>query len=406
MPETPEKPSAALAGMRVLDCTHVLAGAWCSLLLADLGADVVKIEPPQGEVTRPHIGPFCAFDFVNRNKRAIAVDFARPLGAEAVRRLAKSADVWVENFRPGALDRMGLGYQDLRQVNPSLIYASISGFGSTGPYRERGGLDLIAQAMSGIMSFTGEPDGAPMSAGVPLADLNAGTFAALGILAAWAHRQKTGEGQRVETSLLESALAYTVWEAGIYLTTGEVAQRKGSRHRLASPYEAFRTRDGRVVVGVSNQRLWLRFCEVLGQPSLDQDARFCDPLSRLAHRDALRDEIEARLVQEDTKSWVEKIVAKGIPCGPIQDIAQALTDPHVRARGMLVEVGGRQFVGSPVKLSRTPPEVRRGPADLGQHSREVFLEAGFTGEEIERLVREGAIVDCAAKKSGPEAHLP
>ncbi|HTF34241.1 MAG TPA: CoA transferase [Myxococcota bacterium] len=399
MPDTLQGPTGPLAGMRVLDCTHVIAGAWCSLLLADLGADVVKIEPPNGEVTRPHIGPFCAYDFVNRNKRAIAVDFKRPLGAEALRRLASTADVWVENFRPGALDRMGLSYEELRKVNPALIYASISGFGSTGPYRERGGLDLVAQAMSGIMSFTGEPDGAPMSAGVPLADLNAGTFAALGILAAWAHRQKTGEGQRVEASLLESALAYTVWEAGIYLTTGEVAQRKGSRHRLASPYEAFRTRDGRIVIGVSNQRLWLRFCEVLGEPSLHEDVRFRDPLSRLAHRDALRDEIEARLLTEDTKSWVEKIVARGIPCGPIQDIAQALADPHVKARGMLVQVGGREFVGSPLRLSLTPPNLCRGPAEVGQHSREVFLQAGFAPKEIDRLVDAGAVVDGAPKKS-------
>jgi len=385
--------------MRVLDCTHVIAGAWCSLLLADLGADVVKIEPPGGEVTRLSIGAFRAYDFVNRNKRAIAVDFAQPLGAEAVRRLANTADVFVENFRPGVLDRMGLGYEDLRKGNPALIYASVSGFGSTGPYRERGGLDLVAQAMSGIMSYTGEPDGAPMSAGVPLADLNAGTFAALGVLAAWGHRLRTGEGQHVEATLLESALAYTVWEAGIYLTTGEVAQRKGSRHRLASPYESFQTRDGCMVVGVSNQRLWLRLCEVLGKPSLDEDVRFRDPISRLKHRDALRDEIEARLATQDTKSWVEKMVERGIPCGPVQDIAQALADPHVKARGMLLQLGGRQFVGSPLRLSRTPAVVRRGPAEVGEHSREVFLQAGFAAEEIDRLVEAGALVEATRKNS-------
>ena len=380
-----------LAGMRVLDCTHVMAGAWCSILLADLGADVIKIEPPKGEVTRTAVGPFRAYDFVNRNKRAIAVDMAKPEGAAALRRLAAWADVWVENFRPGALDRMGLGYADLAKVNPSLIYCSISGFGRDGPYRERGGLDLVTQAMSGIMSFVGEPGGNPVSTAIPICDLNAGTFGALGVVAAWAHRQKTSEGQHVETTLLESALAYAVWEAGLYLTLGEVAQPHGSQHRLAAPYEALRTGDGHVVVGVNNQSLWERFCEAIEQPALRADPRFADPLSRVMNRQELKAAIEAHLAGNATQHWLEKMVARGIPCGPINTIDKALADPQVKARGLVVRVGDRDFIGSPIKMSRTPPAVRRGPAEIGEHSREVLLEAGFTADEVDALLDSGAV---------------
>jgi crotonobetainyl-CoA:carnitine CoA-transferase CaiB-like acyl-CoA transferase len=384
-----------LAGMRVLDCTHVIAGAWCSMLLADLGADVIKIEPPKGEVTRAGVGPFRAYDFINRNKRAIAVDITKPDGAAALRRLAAWADAWVENFRPGALQRMGLGYEDLAKVNPALIYCSISGFGHDGPYRERGGLDLVAQAMSGIMSFVGEPGGNPVSTAVPIADLNAGTFGALGVVAAWAHRQTTGEGQHVETTLLESALAYTVWEAGLYFTLGEVAERRGSRHRLAAPYEALRTGDGYVVVGINNQNLWKRFCEALDIPALCNDPRFENSLARVMNREELKVAIEAHLAQDTTAHWLEKLLARGIPCGPINTIDQALADPQVLARGVVVRVGNRDFVGSPLKMSRTPPTLRRGPAEIGEHSREVLLEAGFSADEVNGLVASGTVTQGA-----------
>lgn len=385
-----------LSGMRVLDCTHVIAGAWCSMLLADLGADVVKIEPPKGEVTRTAVGPFRAYDFINRNKRAIAVDMAQPEGAAALRRLAAWADVWVENFRPGALERLGLGYDHLVKANPSLIYCSISGFGHDGPYRERGGLDLVAQAMSGIMSFVGEPGGSPVSTAVPLSDLNAGTFGALGILAAWAHRQKTGEGQQVETSLLESALAYTVWEAGLYFTLGEVAHPRGSRHRLAAPYEALKTGDGYVVVGINNQSLWGRFCDAIDQPALRDDSRFADPISRVINREELKVAIEAHFATNTTDHWLEQMLPHGIPCGPINTIDRALADPQVQARGIVVRLGDRDFIGSPLKMSRTPPALRRGPAEIGEHSREVLLEAGFAPGEVDALVASGAVVEGAS----------
>ena len=385
-----------LNGMRVLDCTHVIAGSWCSMLLADLGADVIKIEPPKGEVTRTAVGPFRPYDFINRNKRAIAIDMAKPEGAAALRRLAAWADVWVENFRPGALERRGLGYDQLAQANASLIYCSISGFGQDGPYRERGGLDLVTQAMSGIMSFVGEPGGPPVSTAVPISDLNAGTFGALGILAAWAHRQKTGEGQHVETSLLESALAYTVWEAGLYFTLGEVAQPRGSKHRLAAPYEALKTGDGYVVVGVNNQSLWRRFCDATGQPALRDDPRFADPTSRVMNRAELKIAIEAHFATNTTDHWLEKMLPLGIPCGPINTIDRALADPQVQARGIVVRLGDRDFVGSPLKMSRTPPALRRGPAEIGEHSREVLLEAGFAAGEVDALVASGVIVEGAS----------
>jgi formyl-CoA transferase len=286
---------------------------------------------------------------------------------------------------------VGLGYDDLARVNPALIYCSISGFGHDGPYRERGGLDLVAQAMSGIMSFVGHPGEAPASTGVPVADLNAGTFGALGIVAAWAHRQKSGEGQRVETTLLESALAYTVWEAGMYFTLGAVAQPRGSRHPLAAPYEALKTRDGWIVVGINNGRMWHRFCDATGQAALADDPRFADGLSRVMNRDELKAAIEAHFATDTTAAWLEKLLAQGVPCGPINTIDRALADPQVRARGVVVRMGDRDFVGSPIHMSRTPPGLRRGPAEIGEHTREVLIEAGFSGAEVEDLLASGAL---------------
>lgn len=383
----------SLAGVRVLDCTHVIAGAYCSLLLADLGADVIKIEPLKGEITRGRSEiPFKPYDFVNRNKRAIAVDIASPEGAEVIRTLAGDADIFVENFRPGALDKFGLGYSGLSQINPRLIYASISGFGQTGPYRDRGGLDLVTQAMSGIMSFTGEiGSDRPVAAGVPLSDLNAGVFAALGAVSALHHRDRTGEGQYLETSLLESALAYTMWETGMALTTGVVAERAGTRHRLAAPYEALKTQDGYLVVGVNNQKLWKRFCDAIGHSGLAEDAEFAEPHLRVANRDALQARLESILAKDKTADWVERITALGVPCGPINSIKDALDDPHVKARGFLADVDGRQFPRTPITLSRTPVSLKRGPAAIGEHTREVLLQAGYSGEAIDDLCGRKAI---------------
>jgi crotonobetainyl-CoA:carnitine CoA-transferase CaiB-like acyl-CoA transferase len=391
--------SGSLHGLKVLDCTHVLAGAWCSLILADLGADVVKIEPLPGEATRARPDSrFRPFDFVNRNKRAIAVDITRETGAEVVRELALGADVFVENYRPGVLEKAGLGPEALRRINPRLIYASVSGFGHSGPYRDRGGLDLIAQAMSGIMSFTGEPGAArPVSAGVPLADVTAGIYAAVGVLAALHHRHLAGEGQHVEATLLESAMAHTVWEAGTALTTGQVARPNGSRHRLAAPYEALKTGDGFLVIGVNNQKLWGRLCAALEAPELESDPLFAAPHLRLTHRDALQTRLEAILAQDGTKAWVAKITARGVPCGPVSDIAEALADPHLAARGYLAQVGDRRFPRTPIGLSATPVEVVRGTPRIGEHTREVLAEAGLTAAAIDALTRSGAILTAEAR---------
>jgi len=383
--------TGALNGLRVLDYTHVIAGAYCSMLLADLGADVVKIEPLEGEVTRGREGArFKPFDFVNRNKRAIAVDVSTDDGAAVVRKLVETADVFVENYRPGALERLGLGYDALAKINPRIVYASVSGFGHTGPYRDRGGLDLIAQAMSGIMSFTGEAGATrPVAAGVPLSDLNAGVFAALGVVSAIHHRDKTGEGQHLETSLFESAMAYTMWETGMALTTGAVAQPNGTRHKLAAPYEAMKAADGWIVVGVNNQRLWKRFCDAIGQPGLESDPDYAENLPRLKNRDALQARIEAVLMTENVATWVERLTAAGVPCGPINNIVEALEDPQLTARGFLQEADGKRYPRAPLTLSKTPVALKRGPANLGQHTREILREAGYD---------EAALSDLAARK--------
>jgi crotonobetainyl-CoA:carnitine CoA-transferase CaiB-like acyl-CoA transferase len=359
------------------------------MLLADLGADVIKVEPPGGEGGRAQsTSPFRPFDFMNRNKRAIALDLQRSEAISVVRRLAETADVFVENFRPGAFDRLGLGYEDLRALNPRLIYCSISGFGHSGPYRERGGFDLVAQGMSGIMSFTGELGSErPVAAGVPLSDLNAGAFGAMGVLAALNHRHLTGLGQKVEATLLESALGYAVWETGLYTATGEIAAPRGSRHRLAAPYEALKTADGFMVVGVANQRLWGKFCRALDAHALEREAGFATPADRVANRDALQIRLEAILAQNPTAYWIDRLLAEGVPCGPINNIAQAVADPQIAARGLLAEIDGRRFIRAPVLLSETPVEIHRGPARVGEHTFEVLTEAGFSPEEIEALAQ-------------------
>jgi crotonobetainyl-CoA:carnitine CoA-transferase CaiB-like acyl-CoA transferase len=395
--------TSALSGLKVIDCTHVIAGAYCSMLLADLGADVVKVEPLGGENDRAHAtSAFRAFDSANRNKRAIAVDLQKPEGADVIRQLARSADVLVENFRPGVYDRLGLGYEALRAVNPRLVYCSISGFGHSGPYRDRGGFDLVAQAMSGIMSFTGEIGSArPVAAGVPISDVAAGCFGAVGVLAALNHRHATGLGQKVEASLLESALSFTLWETALYFATGEVAAPRGSRHRLAAPYEALKTADGFIAVGVTSQRLWIRFCAALEAADLEVEPRFATPAARVAHRDALQERLEAILAGRPTADWLQRLLARGVPCGPVNSIAQALDDPQIAARGLLSELDGKRFLRAPVRLSETPVALRVGSARVGEHTREVLVEHGFDAEAIQHLVDIRAIgVDLVRSPSG------
>ena len=406
--------AGALAGVRVLDLTQVMAGAYCSMLLADMGADVIKVERPEGgDDTRRmsrgsdvELSP--AFNAMNRNKRGIAVDFKDPRGAEVVSRLARDADVLVENFRPGLLERHGLGQEALRAENPALVYCSISGFGATGPYAGRGGYDLVAQAMSGLMSMTGEPDGAPAKVGVPICDLNAGVFAAYGVLSAYIHRLRTGRGQFVDASLLEAGIAYTVWETAMFFSAGEVARPMGSAHRLSAPYEALPTADGWIAIGAANQRNWERLCRALGAETLTTDERFADNPSRMKHRIELAGQLATTLRTRTTAEWLDVLTAAGVPSGPLYDIAQVYADPHVQARGMVVEtvhprMGTVRHIGAPVKLSATPSTVRRPAPLLGQHSREVLAEAGMSGVEIDDLLTAGVLLSTAADERPEQA---
>jgi len=392
-----------LTGMKVVDLTHVMAGPTCTLMLADMGAEVVKIEKiPAGDDTRymvpPRIGDEAAsFLMMNRNKKRIALDLKTPGGAKVLRRLIGSADLLVENFGPGVMDRLGFGYADLKKEHPALIYCSLSGFGRTGPYKHRRGFDLVAQAMSGIMSFTGErPDGPPVKCGAPLSDITAGILAAMGILAAYSHRLKTGEGQWVETSLFEAALVQTYWQAAIGLATGVAPKAMGSAHPLNAPYQAFEASDKWIVVGGANQKHWLRTLEVLGATELAQDPRFATGADRMAHLKELEALLSAHFHTQTAEYWLSALEEVGVPCGPVNDMLQALADPQTIAREMVVEVehsslGRVKTLGLPIKFSQTPGKVRSGAPRYGEHTRAVLSAYGFDADEIAALREEGAI---------------
>ena len=397
-----------LAGMKVIDLTHVMAGPTCTLMLADMGAEVIKIEKvPQGDDTRhtpPSIGDETAsFLMMNRNKRGMALDLKKPGGAKVLRRLLETADVLVENFGPGVMERLGFGYDDLRAKYPALIYCSLSGFGRTGPYKDRRGFDLVAQAMSGIMSFTGEgPGRPPVKCGPPLSDITAGILAAMGILAAYTHRLKTGEGQWVETSLYEAALVQTYWQSAIALATGVAPTAMGSAHPLNAPYQAFETADGWIVVGGANQKNWQRIAEAIGAPELIDDPRFLNSTARMAHLKELEAELAARFCTKPSAHWLQLLEQQGVPCGPVRDMLQALSDPQTIARDMVVEVphtklGRVKTLGIPVKFSRTPAKIRNGAPVYGEHSREILSEYGFSADEIAAFEAQGALVGADAK---------
>ncbi|HEX6354895.1 CoA transferase [Actinophytocola sp.] len=393
----------ALENLTVIDLTQVMAGPFCCQLLGDLGANVIKVEPiGRGDATReatgnrlPH-GESAAFIAVNRNKRSVAINLRTAGGREAFHRLAATADVVVESFRPGVAARLGVDYATLREVNERLVYASISGFGQTGPYAARPGYDLIAQAMSGIMSVTGDPAGSPVKCGVPVADLSAGLLCAVGILSACLSRTITGRGQAVDTSLYDAALAMSVWETAELWTTGRAPDRLGSAHRVNAPYQAFPTRDGHLTIGANNNRLWERLCAVLDRADLLADPRFATNDDRLRNRAALAGELTRTLSTRDTEEWVELLLDAGVPAGPIRDYEQSCADPHTLAREMVVEmdhpVEGRvRALGIPVKLSETAGAVRRAPPQLGEHTDEVLRAAGYSATEIAALREEGAV---------------
>ena len=377
--------------MRVIDVTQVMAGPFCTMLLADLGADVIKIEPPAGDMTRRMPGGVGndtpAYNAVNRGKRSVVLDVKTAAGRAAVLQLVESADIFAENSRPGVMADLGLGYPVVAARNPRVIYASISGYGQTGPDRTKGGLDLIAQGVSGIMSVTGAVDGPPMKSGVPLTDLGAALFAVTGILAALIHRNRTGQGQHVETSLVEAGVALSVWEATEYFSGAGIPQPLGSAHRMVAPYQAIECADGYVTIGASNNRLFERLCEALGHPEWASLPEFADNPSRVRNREALAERIESVTRHRPKRHWLEALEARDIPCGPINNYADVFADAQIVAREMVVDVehptlGALRALGSPIKLSATPATVRRRAPRLGEHTEEVLREAGFDEKAI------------------------
>ncbi|MBI3492041.1 MAG: CoA transferase [Acidobacteria bacterium] len=378
-----------------------MAGPFCAMLLADLGADVIKIEPPSGDPTREMPGAVGAdspsFNAVNRGKRSVVLNLKTKEGRDVFLQLARTTDIVIENYRPGVMASLGLDYGTLSAINPRLIYASISGYGQTGPQRAKGGFDLIAQGVSGIMSITGEPGGPPVKSGVPITDLSAGLFALVGILAAVEARHRTGVGQQVDASLVDAGVALSVWEATEYFSGVGIPTALGSAHRMNAPYQAIRCADGYITIGAANERLFRRLCETLGHPEWRTLPEFVDNASRVKHRAALAERIESITSREPRAHWLDLLEANDIPCGPINDYAQVFADPQVVAREMIVNVdhptlGPLTTLGSPIKMSGTPPDVTRRAPMLGEHTDEVLAEAGLSKDEIAALRQSGAVL--------------
>jgi len=382
-----------LDGVTVLDVSQVMAGPYCAMLLCDMGARVIKVEPPGGDSTRRMAGAkgreSAAFNAVNRGKLGVVLDLQTSPGANAFRRLAATADVLIENYRPGVMTRLGLDYGALATSNPRLIYASISGYGQTGPSAAKGGFDLIAQGASGIMSVTGEPGRAPVKAGIPITDVGAGLFALSAILAALYWRQSSGQGQHIDTSLLEAGIALSVWET-TELFSGSTPGPLGSAHRMSAPYQAFRGRDGYVTVGAANDRTFARLAEALGRPEWALDPRFASDAGRVAARGELVAVIEAETSKYERAELLARLDQAGVPCGPINDYAQALAEPQVAAREMVVQVehptlGTLSTLGTPIKMSGTPIDPRRRAPLLGEHTELVLQTVGCSGPEIAEI---------------------
>jgi crotonobetainyl-CoA:carnitine CoA-transferase CaiB-like acyl-CoA transferase len=396
--------SGPLAGMRVIELAHIMSGPICGMMLADMGADVIKVEKvPGGDDCRrfaPIIegGESASFMIVNRNKRGIALNLKTEGGKEVLRKMLASADVVTENYRGGTMERLGMGYEALKLTNPGLIYCAISGFGRSGPYAEKGGFDLIAQGMSGLMSMTGEPGQAPIKAGSPVTDINAGILAALGISAAYANKQRTGLGQMVDTSLFEAGLQQMYWAFANYFADGTVLPKAGSANPTSAPYQAFRTRDGWINIGAANQSNYERLIGVLKIPNLDQDERFATNAGRLKHREALVEMLTARLVERTTGEWLAAFDEIGLPSGPVLEVPDAVAHEQALARGMIVETqhpiaGKTRGIGLPIHFSDGCTRESRPAPLLGQHTAEVLREYGFDDARIRALKAEGAVIE-------------
>jgi len=405
--------SLPLDGVKVLDFTAIMAGPYCTLMLADMGADVIKIEAfPEGDGSRrfdPKVnGESYCFAVLNRNKKSVGLNMKDPRGKEIFLALARDADIIMENYRPGVTRKLGIDYESIKAINPDIIYCSVSGFGQTGPYSQKGGFDIIAQGMSGIMTMTGEPGGRPAKVGIAMNDIAAGSTALYSILAGYIKRLKTGEGGYLDTSLLEAGLAWTFWEAGAYFGGGEIPVATGTRHRRSTPYQAYRTQDAYVTVGANNEKLWTAFCrQVLQRAELLDDPRFKTLAARLRNIDELQREIENVFADQPTAHWVKKLDAAGVPGGPVFTYEEALNNEHSRARGMVVEIdhpkiGRMQTLGSPVKSSTELVRSRTPAPWLGQHSSEVLQALGYGAGAIDALFADGVVFDRYRAKATAE----
>ena len=395
---------SALSGMVVLDLTQIMAGPFCTMTLADMGANVIKVEKPNGGDDNRRMGPpfikdwSAGFLALNRNKRSLVLDLRSEDGQAVFKRLVKGADAVVENFRPGVMDRLGLGYDALAAIKPSLIYCSVSGFGNTGPDAKKGGFDLVAQGVSGLMSITGHPSMPPAKVGVPITDISAGLLAANGVLCAYIYALKTGQGQQVDTSLMEAGVAYTVWESSVYFAEGEIPGPLGSAHRVSAPYQALRTSDGYLNIGAATQPTWEQLCRAIGLEALIYDPRYILPGDRKARQDELADLLEETFTKDTTSNWLKMLEEAGVVAGPIYNMDQVYKDPQVLARKMLVDLedsdlGTIHNIGIPVKLSGTPGQIRTRAPMLGEHSAEVLLEHGFSQSEVDQLVSGNVVVE-------------
>lgn len=393
-----------LAGLKVIELAHVMAGPVCGLMLADMGADVIKVEKaPGGDDSRrmvpPRIGDeSAAYLMVNRNKRGIIIDLKTEDGKAVLRRMLESADVLIENYRTGTMEKLGLGYDRLKEINPALICCSISGFGRTGPYADRGGFDLIAQGMSGLMSITGEgPGRPPVKVGAPVTDITAGILGAMGVLAAVIDRSRTGLGQVVDTSLLEAGIVHTYWQSAICLASGQSPGAMGSAHPLNAPYQAFETADGWINIGAANQNNWLRLVEAIGHPELAEDDRFLENPDRVVNREALELALNDIIRTRVTADWLNRLTEAGVPAGPVLSIAEMHANPQTLAREMVVEtdhatLGPVKSLGLPVKFSRTPGAIDRPAPLLGEHTRQILREYGYNANQIESLISHGSVM--------------
>lgn len=401
MSSAPAAAPLPLDGVRVLDVSQIMAGPFCSMLLGDMGADVIKIEPPpEGDQTRRAMAlkmkgkDSLGFFNLNRNKRSFVLDLKTQAARQVFYRLVQTADILVENYRPGVTQRLGIDYPTLNAINPRLIYASISGFGQTGPWSGRPGFDLIAQAMSGVMSATGQPNGPPTKSVVPVSDIGCALFTVYGILSAFIQRGKTGRGQYIDAALFEAAIAFSIWEISDFWGTGQVPGPLGTANRFSAPYQAVRAKDGWFVLGANSNRLWQNLCQLLERPDLAADARFATIPGRLQHRLALIEEIEKSFAARNAGDWVELLLRAGIPAGPILNYAEALNSEQALARQAVIEIdhpveGRVKSIGFPVRLSETVQRVRRPPPLLGEHNEEILDELGISSELRTQLRNRG-----------------